>query len=300
MSSWDEHWHNTWPAPAKINLFLHVVGRRPDGFHLLQTVFRFIDHSDFLRFEPRTDGRIVLATPIPGVPPETDLTVRAAIALKAAIKAAIKAAPKAAGAPGTSCSESLGVSIHLDKRLPMGGGLGGGSSDAATTLVALNRLWGGGLDSAALQGIGLTLGADVPVFVHGRTTFAEGVGERFTDVEASPAWYLVLIPPVAVPTPVIFRSPDLRRDTPPITPADWRDGYGHNDLEPVACALYPPVAECLAWLRRFGDARMSGSGACCFVGFSDRDAAEKALAARPANCKGFVAQGLDRHPLHSA
>ena len=288
MTTRADHWHTTWPAPAKINLFLHVVGRRADGFHLLQTVFRFIDCCDYLRFEPRTDGRIVLATPIPGVAPETDLTVRAALALKAA-----------SNSVSDSRGESLGATIHLDKRLPMGGGLGGGSSDAATTLVALNRLWRIGLDSAALQRIGLSLGADVPVFVHGRTTFAEGVGEQFTDVNAPPAWYLVLIPPVAVPTPVIFRSPGLCRDTRPIAPADWNDGFGHNDLEPVACSLYPPVGEHLAWLRRFGDARMSGSGACCFVGFPDREAAERAFAVRPPGFKGFIAQGLDRHPLHN-
>lgn len=272
-------WNDVWPAPAKINLFLHVVGRRDDGYHLLQTVFRFIDRADRLRFEPRTDGRIVLANPLPGVPPETDLTVRAAQALRAA----------------TGIAE--GVTIHLEKNLPMGGGLGGGSSDAATTLIALNRLWHAGIESAALQRIGLALGADVPIFIHGRTAFAEGVGEQFTDVIAPPAWYLVLVPPVAVPTPAIFRSPDLRRDTPPITAAAWLPGDGSNDLEPVACALYPEVARHLEFLRRFGDARMSGSGACCFVALPDRAAADAALAACPAEFQGFVARGLDRHPL---
>ena len=280
MQSSQDSWQNSWPAPAKINLFLHVVGRRNDGFHLLQTVFRFIDYCDWLRFEPRTDARIVLADPIPGVPPETDLTVRAAKALQIAT--------------GTTA----GATIHLDKRLPMGGGLGGGSSDAATTLIALNRLWNSGLDSPALQRLGLALGADVPVFIHGRTTFAEGIGEQFTNVNAPAESYLVLIPPVAVPTPVIFRSDKLQRDTPAISPADWRAGFGHNDLEPVACSLYGEVAECLTWLRGFGDARMSGSGACCFVGFADRKDAESALAACPPNFRGFVAQGLDTHPLH--
>lgn len=272
-------WNDVWPAPAKINLFLHVVGRRDDGYHLLQTVFRFIDRADRLRFEPRTDGRIVLAKPLPGVPPETDLTVRAAQALRAATGIA------------------QGVTIHLEKNLPMGGGLGGGSSDAATTLIALNRLWHAGLESAVLQRIGLALGADVPIFIHGRTAFAEGVGEQFTDVIAPPAWYLVLVPPVAVPTPAIFRSPDLRRDTPPITASAWLPGDGSNDLEPVACALYPEVARHLEFLRRFGDARMSGSGACCFVALPDRAAADAALAACPAEFQGFVARGLDRHPL---
>jgi 4-diphosphocytidyl-2-C-methyl-D-erythritol kinase len=243
-------WHRAWPAPAKINLFLHVVGRRADGYHLLQTVFRFLDFGDTLRCEPRNDGRIVLATPLPGVAPETDLTVRAATALRAATGAV------------------AGVTLHLEKRLPMGGGLGGGSSDAATTLLALNHLWRTGMTSAQLQQIGLALGADVPIFVHGRSAFAEGVGERFADLHLAPAWYLVLVPAVAVPTPEIFRSAQLRRDTPAIAANDWRPGFGHNDLEPVACALYPEVARHLDWLRSYGDARMSGSGACCFVEFA--------------------------------
>ncbi len=275
MTNWDREW----PAPAKINLFLHVVGRRADGYHLLQTVFRFIDLADSLRCEPRGDGRIVLATPLPGVPAATDLTLRAAEALRQA----------------TGCAQ--GATLHVTKRLPMGGGLGGGSSDAATTLLALNRLWRTGLDSAALQRIGLALGADVPVFIHGRSVFAEGIGERFTDVDLPPAWYLVLVPAIGVPTAEIFRSAQLRRDTPAIAAADWRPGFGHNDLEPVACALYPEVARHLDWLRAFGDARMSGSGACCFVGFTDEEAARRAHAALPADMRGFVAAGLDRHPL---
>lgn len=272
-------WQRDWPAPAKLNLFLHVVGRRADGYHLLQTVFRFLDCGDTLRCEPRRDSRIVLATPLPGVPPETDLTVRAANALRAATGA------------------SDGVSLHLEKRLPMGGGLGGGSSDAATTLLALNRLWRTGLDSSRLQRIGLALGADVPIFVHGRSSFAEGVGEHFTDVSLPPAWYLVLVPAVAVPTPEIFRSAALRRDTPAIAAADWRPGFGRNDLEAVACALYPEVARHLDWLRHYGDARMSGSGACCFVEFAREAAAQAALAALPADMKGLLAAGVDRHPL---
>ena len=221
----------------------------------------------------------MLATPLPGVPPQADLTVRAASALRAATGA------------------SDGVSLHLEKRLPMGGGLGGGSSDAATTLLALNRLWRTGLDSARLQRIGLALGADVPIFVHGRSSFAEGVGEHFTDVALPPAWYLVLVPAVAVPTPEIFRSAALRRDTPAIAATAWHPGFGRNDLEAVACALYPEVARHLDWLRRYGDARMSGSGACCFVEFAREAAAQAALAALPADMRGFVAAGLDRHPL---
>jgi 4-diphosphocytidyl-2-C-methyl-D-erythritol kinase len=272
-------WQSDWPAPAKINLFLHVVGRRADGYHLLQTVFCFLDFGDTLRYEPRSDGRIQLATPLPGVPSETDLTVRAATALRAAT--------------GTT----VGVTLHIEKRLPMGGGLGGGSSDAATTLLALNHLWHTGLDSQQLQRIGLALGADVPIFVHGHAAFAEGVGERFADVTLPAAWYLVLVPAVAVPTLEIFRSPQLRRDTPAIAAADWRAGFGHNDLEAVACILYPEVKRHLDWLRHYGDARMSGSGACCFVEFAQELAARAALAALPVDMRGFVAAGLDRHPL---
>ena len=272
-------WHREWPAPAKINLFLHVVGRRADGYHLLQTVFRFLDFGDILRCEPRSDGRILLATPLPGVPPATDLTVRAAEALRSVTGA------------------TTGVTLHVEKRLPMGGGLGGGSSDAATTLMALNHLWRTGLDSLQLQRTGLALGADVPVFIHGRAAFAEGVGEHFTDLVVPSAWYLVLVPGVAVPTQEIFRSAGLCRDTPPIAAADWRPGFGHNDLEAVACDLYPEVARHLEWLRQHGDARMSGSGACCFVGFARESAARSALASLPAGMHGFVAAGVDRHPL---
>lgn len=277
-------WERAWPAPAKINLFLHVVGKRADGYHLLQTVFRFIDRCDVLRFSPRDDGRIVLATPLPGVPAENDLTVRAALALQAV------------------AGNGQGATITLEKHLPLGGGLGGGSSDAATTLLALNRLWDCRLSSARLQAIGLGLGADVPVFIHGRSTFAEGVGERFTDVDVPEAWYLVLVPPVGVPTVEIFRAPDLRRDTPAIAAKDWVPGFGGNDLEPVACRLYPAVAAHLAWLRQLPEARqaaMSGSGACCFAEFATAAQAEAALAALPADMQGFVARGLHKHPFLS-
>lgn len=278
MSDWN--WHSRWPAPAKLNLFLHVVGRRADGYHLLQTVFRFIERSDWLRFDARADGRIVLATPTPGVPPESDLTVRAAERLQAA----------------TGCRQ--GATIHLEKHLPMGGGLGGGSSDAATVLLALNHLWRTGLSRTELEKLGLALGADVPVFVHGRNCFAEGVGERFHDVDLPPATYLVLRPPVGVPTAAIFGAPDLRRDTPLMAPADWRPGIGRNDLEPVACAGFPAVAEHLAWLRRFApDALMTGSGACVFAAFSGRAEAEAVLAGLPEGMEGWLADGLGRHPL---
>ena len=277
MNAW--HWHSTWPAPAKLNLFLHVVGRRADGYHLLQTVFCFIDRADQLRFEPRTDGAIVLATPTPGVPQADDLTVRAARLLQET----------------TGCRQ--GATIHLTKTLPMGGGLGGGSSDAATVLLALNHLWQTRLSRPALEKLGLTLGADVPVFIHGKNTFAEGVGESFTDVEVPATCYLVLHPAVNVPTAAIFGDPELKRDSPRITPTDWRPGVGHNDLEQVACRKFPAVAKDLAWLRQYApSAMMTGSGACVFAGFSSRSEAESLLARRPQQMQGWLAEGLSEHP----
>lgn len=275
----------SYPAPAKLNLFLHVVGRRADGYHLLQTLFRFVDYGDQLRIEPRQDGAIELLDPLPGVPIERDLCYRAAHLLKS----------------HTGCR--LGARIGLTKLLPMGGGLGGGSSDAATVLMVLNRLWGLHLPRAELQALGLCLGADVPVFVFGRTALAEGVGELLRPVAPPPATYVVLIPPVEVSTAAVFTHPGLTRDTPPIKIAALPEsgpeaGFGHNDLEPVVCALYPDVAECLHWLRQHGEARMTGSGACVFAGFADRAEAEAVFALRPAHWKGFVADGLDRHPLY--
>lgn len=273
-------WDSAYPAPAKLNLFLHVVGRRADGYHLLQTLFRFVDYGDTLYFTPRDDGQVRLLNPLPGVPEESDLTVRAARLLQQA----------------ANCTR--GVDIRLEKRLPMGGGLGGGSSDAATVLLALNHLWQLGLSRERLQALGLTLGADVPVFIFGRTAFAEGVGEALQAVPATPAWYLVLQPPVAVPTVDIFRAPELKRDTPAMAAADWRPGLGGNDLEPVACTRFPEVARHLAWLQRFGRARMSGSGACVFAEFPDQAGAEAALAQLPPDMQGWVAPGLDSHPLY--
>ena len=273
-------WTSEWPAPAKLNLFLHVVGRRPDGYHLLQTVFRFIECADSLRFAPRADGEIVLATPTPGVAEEDDLTVRAARLLQA----------------HTGCRQ--GASITLRKHLPMGGGLGGGSSDAATVLLALNHLWQTGLPRSELERIGLALGADVPVFVHGRNCFAEGVGERFIDLELPAATYLILQPAAHVPTAAIFGAATLCRDTPPLDPSQWRPGIGHNDLEPVACAAFPPVAAALDWLRGFApEAMMTGSGACVFAAFADPAAAQAVFAQRPSGWCGWVVRGLAQHPL---
>lgn len=280
MSRWS--WGSAWPAPAKLNLFLHVVGRRPDGYHLLQTVFRFIDRADILHFEPRDDGDVVLATPTPGVEAANDLTVRAARLLQEA----------------TGCGR--GATIRLSKNLPLGGGLGGGSSDAATVLLALNHLWQAGLSRAELEQLGLQLGADVPVFVHGRNVFAEGVGEAFSDVELPPAIYLVLHPAVNVPTGAIFGAPELKRDTPPIRPADWRPRTGHNDLEPVACARFPQVAAHLAWLRQHAPhAMMTGSGACVFAGFPDLARAAAVFCQMLPGMTGWLAAGLPEHPLVS-
>jgi 4-diphosphocytidyl-2-C-methyl-D-erythritol kinase len=270
-------------APAKLNLFLHVVGRRADGYHLLQTVFRFLDFGDSLQITPRSDAEIKLLTPLADVPESRDLCWRAASLLQ----------------QHTGCR--LGADIGLIKRVPMGGGLGGGSSDAATVLLALNRLWGLDLPRAELQALGLKLGADVPVFVFGRSAFAEGVGEVLTAWTPKPASYVVLIPPVHVSTAAIFTHPGLTRNTPSIRIADLIDGFGRNDLQPLACALYPEVAEYLAWLGEQvgvdGNARMTGSGACVFAGFPGRDEAEKVFAMRPGRMSGFVADGLDQHPL---
>lgn len=269
----------SYPAPAKLNLFLHVVGRRADGYHLLQTVFRFLDFGDSLEITPRQDGVIRLLAPLPGVPEHQDLCWRAAHLLQT----------------HTSCR--LGADIGLAKCLPMGGGLGGGSSDAATVLLALNRLWSVDLPRAELQELALKLGADVPVFVFGHTAFAEGIGEVLTPWMPAPASYVVLTPPVHVSTPAIFAHPGLTRNTPSIRIAGLFDGFGRNDLEPLASALYPEVAEYLAWLNCHGMARLTGSGACVFAGFPSRAEAERVFALRPGHMNGFVADGLDQHPL---
>jgi 4-diphosphocytidyl-2-C-methyl-D-erythritol kinase len=268
-----------YPAPAKLNLFLHVVGRRADGYHLLQSVFRFIDYGDSLHFAVRDDGAIRRTNALPGLAPERDLCVRAARLLQQT----------------SGCR--LGVDITLEKRLPMGGGLGGGSSDAATTLLALNRLWSLDLSRAELQALGLKLGADVPVFVFGLSAFAEGVGEILRPLALPPAWYVVLVPPVSVPTAEIFTAEELTRDTFPIKMAAFSTGQGRNDLEPVVCRKYPQVAEYLAWLGQFSDARMTGSGACVFAAFDAEQEARAVFARRPSNMEGFVALGLDEHPL---
>jgi len=294
-------WAQTWPAPAKLNLFLHVVGRRADGYHLLQSALRLIDLADSLRFSARADGRIALAALLEGVSEERDLCVRAATLLR-----------DSAAARGV---QTCGVTISLEKRIPMGGGLGGGSSDAATVLLALNRLWQLGMSRSELQGLGLSLGADVPFFLCGGNAFAEGVGEVLTPLELPPAWYLVLVPPVAVPTVAVFAAPELTRNTKSVkissfsgTASDFLSGsaggglgvdFGHNDLQPVVCARYAQVARALGWLGAYARARMSGSGACVFAQFDDHGDAAAVLARLPADMdmRGLVVRGLARHPV---
>jgi 4-diphosphocytidyl-2-C-methyl-D-erythritol kinase len=271
------------PAPAKLNLFLHVVGRRDDGYHLLQTVFRFLDFSDQLRFALQENGALRLHAPTPGVPEESDLCIRAAKLLR------------------QESGTSLGVEIFLEKRIPMGGGLGGGSSDAATTLLALNRLWGLGWNRSRLMELGLRLGADVPVFIFGENAFAEGIGEKLTPIMLPPAWYLVLTPPAHVPTAQVFASNELTRNTIPIKIPPFSVAQGHNDLEPVVCRAYPEVARHLQWLRQLDHTTMvamTGSGACVFAEFANEAEAQRALTQLPGDMKGFVAQGLSRHPMH--
>ncbi|MEK7810347.1 MAG: 4-(cytidine 5'-diphospho)-2-C-methyl-D-erythritol kinase [Pseudomonadota bacterium] len=281
------------PAPAKLNLFLHVIGRRDDGYHLLQTLFRFIDLNDTLHFTLRADGAVNRINVLEGVPPEQDLCVRAAKLLQ----------------HETGCKS--GVDIVLEKSIPMGGGLGGGSSDAATTLLALNRLWNLGLSRQRLMQLGLRLGADVPVFVFGDNAFAEGVGEHLQVFPLPDAWYVVLCPPVHVPTAQIFTHPELTRNTISMTMRalpkgqDFRTGGIEgkpklgNDLQAVACRLYPAVETHLQWLAKFAPPLMTGSGACVFAEFATEAQAQAVLQQLPTDMRGFVARGLQQHPLRS-
>lgn len=270
---------DSWPAPAKINLFLHITGRRKDGLHELQTLFQFLNIGDSLHFLPRQDGQIRLLTEIPGVVAADNLVVKAARALQ------------------TASGTEQGVDISLDKRIPVGGGLGGGSSDAATTLVALNQLWQTGLDRAALARIGLALGADVPVFVHGRAVWAEGLGEQFSPAEPEEPWYVVLVPDCTVSTAEVFAAPELTRDCEPITIRNLLSGQAKNVCEPVVRKRYPEVAAALDWLASYAQARMTGTGACVFAAFATKSAAEEVLTARPDSLQGFVARGCNTSPL---
>jgi len=268
-----------WPAPAKLNLFLHITGRRADGYHLLQTVFQFLDHGDSLEFELRQDGRILRAEGPDAVPEESDLTVRAAQLLE------------------DRSGPLLGAGTKLRKILPLEAGLGGGSSDAATTLLALDRLWGTGLGQAGLMPLALELGADVPVFIGGKAAWAEGVGEILSPVELSEPWYLVVDPGARVSTREVFQAPELTRNSAPIKIAGFRSGETRNDFEPVVRSRYPEVAEALDWLGAHARARLTGSGACLFAAFVDEAEARRVLDALPAKWHGFVARGCNRSPL---
>lgn len=268
-----------WPAPAKLNLFLHVTGRRADGYHTLQTVFQFLDFGDSLFFVPRGDGVIRRTDGVSEIPEAEDLVVRAAQALKSA----------------SGCN--LGADIAVTKRIPIGGGLGGGSSDAATTLVALSRLWNLGLTTDELASIGLKLGADVPVFVRGLAAWAEGIGEHLRPLNLPEPHYLVLTPSVAVSTAEIFNAPELPRNSTPITAEAFLGGEGQNDCEAVTCARYPQVREALDWLRQFGPARMSGTGASVFLACPSRAEARGLQDQVPKKWHSFVAAGLNQSPL---
>lgn len=270
----------TLPAPAKLNLMLHITGRRADGYHELQTLFQFLDYGDELTFELRSDGQIQLHTELEGVDHDSNLIVRAAKALQQV----------------SHCS--LGADIWLSKRLPMGGGIGGGSSDAATTLVGLNYLWQTQLDEEALAALGLKLGADVPVFVKGRAAFAEGVGEKLTPIELPEPWYLVAIPQVSISTAKVFSDLELTRNTPAITVRSLPEGGGHNDCQPVVEKRYPEVRNALITLNKFVDAKMTGTGSCVFGSFPNQAEADRVSRQLPDHLPSFIAKGCNRSPLH--
>ncbi len=270
------------PAPAKLNLFLHVTGRRPDGYHSLQTLFQFLDYGDTLHFTVRSDGQLRLSSALPGVASEDNLILRAARLLQ------------------QSTGSSLGIDIQLDKRLPMGGGLGGGSSDAATTLVGLNQLWQTRLSLEQLAALGLQLGADVPVFVHGHAAWAEGVGEQLTPVELDQPWYLIVVPPCQVSTAEIFSDELLTRDTSPITLAAFREHGGRNDCLPVVMARYTEIRNTLILLNKYCEAKMTGTGSCLFGAFPNEREADKVRARLPATLHTFVARGCNVSPLHTS
>lgn len=267
------------PAPAKLNLFLHITGRRADGYHSLQTLFQFLDFADTLDFAIRTDGQIALHSELPGVSTDNNLITRAARLLQA------------------HTGTALGADIALHKRLPMGGGLGGGSSDAATTLVGLNHLWQTGLAPADLAALGLQLGADVPVFVLGQAAWAEGVGEQLTPVELQEPWYLVIVPDCQVSTAEIFSDQRLTRDTQAITLAAFREQGARNDCLPVAEARYPAIRNALILLNKYCEAKMTGTGSCVFGAFPNEREADKVRARLPATLQSFVARGCNRSPL---
>lgn len=267
-------------APAKINLFLNITGRRPDGYHSLQTVFQLLDIGDTLDIVANRTGQVVLDGPDLGIADSDNLVVRAALALQAL--------------PATPADR--GATIRLEKRLPSGGGLGGGSSDAASTLLALNALWGLQLTDAALAHIGADLGADVPVFVRGRSAWAEGIGEQLTPLDLPAAWYVVIKPDCAVHTGEIFSHRELTRDSAPITMHAFFAGYSRNDCQPIVRLLYPEVDNALNWLQKFGNARLTGTGACVFCQCDSEASAQRIAQQAPARWRAWVAVGLNQSP----
>ena len=268
------------PAPAKLNLFLHITGRRANGYHELQTLFQFLDYGDTLHFRLRDDGQLNLLTELAGVDTEDNLIIRAARLLREA----------------SGCQ--LGADIRLDKILPMGGGIGGGSSDAATTLLGLNQLWQTGLSLDQLAELGIRLGADVPVFVHGKAAWAEGVGEKLTPVELDEPWFLVVAPACHVSTAEIFSDQRLTRDTSPITLAAFREVGSRNDCLPVVTTRYPEIRNTLILLNKYCEAKMTGTGSCLFGAFPNEREADKVRARLPATLRSFVARGCNVSPLH--
>lgn len=277
-----------WPSPAKLNLFLYITGRREDGYHNLQTLFQFLDYGDTIIIEPRNDGQIRLVTPIEGVPDEENLIVRAARLLQ-----------DTALLMG-SLPQGAGAEISVEKRLPMGGGLGGGSSNAATVLVALNHMWNTGLTEDQLAALGMTLGADVPVFVRGFAAFAEGVGEKLTPVWPPEKWYLVAHPGVSIPTPIIFKDPELPRNTPIRSIETLLNRDFGNDCEVIARKRFRKVDDLLSWLLEYAPSRLTGTGACVFSEFDTENAARQVLEQAPEWLQGFVARGVNVSPLHQA
>lgn len=277
-----------WPSPAKLNLFLYITGQRADGYHTLQTLFQFIDYGDTIAIALRHDGEIHLLTPVEGVAHENNLIVRAARLL---MNTAAQSGRLPAG---------CGADIRIDKRLPMGGGLGGGSSNAATVLVALNHLWGCGLSVDELAAIGLMLGADVPVFVRGHAAFAEGVGDILTPVNPPEKWYLVVHPGVSIPTPAIFNDPDLPRNTPARSIETLLNCEFSNDCEDIARKRFREVDAALSWLLEYAPSRLTGTGACVFAEFDTESAARQVLKQAPVWLHGFVARGMNTSPLQQA
>lgn len=269
----------TWPAPAKLNLFLHITGRRSDGYHDLQTAFQFLDYGDQLRFSIDDSGVIRLNNSLAGVADDDNLVIRAARLLQ----------------QHTGCKQ--GAVVDIDKRLPMGGGLGGGSSNAATTLVALNYLWQTAVSNEDLAQLGLQLGADVPIFVAGYAAWAEGVGDRLTPISPTESWFAVIKPDCEVSTAEIFSSPELTRDCEPITISRFLSGEGRNVCEQVVKQRYPAVANALNWLAQYAPPRMTGTGACIFAEFETQRQAQQVVENLPSNWQGFVAKGCNRSPL---